>query len=98
MISNLPRSAMNVLLIFAVAISATAISTFAQAKKDQNTTHTSRWEWTDDDWRLRVAITGKAEFNEDYSDVRDVSEGGSVRIEEERAGQMRRIDFRRDVT
>ena len=94
--SRLSRTAIAFLFAVATAITAASAVTFAQEKKDQKTTSTSTWEWADDGWRMRVSVTGKAEFTEDYSDVREVSEGGSVRIEEERNGQMRRMDFRRD--
>ena len=92
------RASITFLFIFAVsaAMVGASISAAAQAKKDQSTS-TSKWEWTDDDWRMRVAVNGKAEFTEDYSDVRSVSEGGFVRIEEERGGETRRIEIRRDA-
>ena len=61
-----------------------------------DTKNTSRWEWTDDGWRRRVEIQGKAEFTEDYSDVIGVSEGGFVRLEEDHGGQSFRLEVRRD--
>ena len=60
------------------------------------TRSTTKWEWNDDGWRRRVAINGKAEFTEDYSDVSDVTAGSSVRIEEELGGNLRRLEVRRD--
>ncbi len=58
--------------------------------------HTTRWEWSDDGWRRRVEIQGKAEFTEDYSDVSGLSEGGLLRLEEDHNGQSYRLEVRRD--
>ena len=60
------------------------------------TRNTTRWEWNDDGWRRSVVINGKAEFNEDYSDVSGLTDGSSVRIEEELNGNLRRLEVRRD--
>ena len=78
------------------AILLTSSMALSQGKKEQ-TTSSTKWEWSDDSWKLSVAINGKAEFTDDYSDVRSVSEGGSVRIEEDRGGQTRRVEVRRDA-
>jgi hypothetical protein len=68
------------------------------AQKSKNQTHsTSRWEHSDDGQKRRLEIRGKAEFTDDYTDIKDVSEGGVVRVEEERDGQSRRYEVRRDV-
>lgn len=87
------------LFIFAMSgllvISTNLNRTHAQTVKSQ-TQHTTRWEWTDDGWRRRVEIRGKAEFNEDYSDINALSEGGSLRLEEDHDGEFRRLDVRRD--
>jgi len=56
-----------------------------------------RWENTDDHLRMRVEIEGKAEFTDDYTDVRDISEGGHFRVEEDRDGQSRRYEVRRSA-
>ena len=61
-----------------------------------DTKHTTKWEWSDDGWKRRVEIQGKAEFTEDYSDVRGLSEGGFVRLEEDLNGQSHRLEVRRD--
>lgn len=58
--------------------------------------NTTRWEWSDDGWRRRVEIQGKAEFNEDYSDVSGISEGGFLILEEDHNGQLQRLEVRRD--
>ena len=68
-----------------------------QTAKPETRSSTTKWEWNDDGWRRRVAINGKAEFTEDYSDVSGVTEGSSVRIEEELGGNLRRLEVRRDA-
>jgi hypothetical protein len=68
--------------------------TRAQKPKDE-TRSTTTWEQSDDGLKMRVEIRGKAEFTDDYTDIRDVSEGGFVRIEEDRNGQSRRYEVRR---
>lgn len=83
--------AMSGLLVLSTDLNQTQ----AQTVKTQ-TQNTTRWEWSDDGWRRRVEIRGKAEFNEDYSDVSALSEGGSLHIEEDHDGEFRRLDVRRD--
>ncbi len=90
-------------ILFALALGATLVlfakggSTFAQTSQEK-THSTSRWQWTDDGVKLRVEIEGKVEFTEDYTDVSSVSEGGYLRVEEDRNGQSRRLEVRRDAT
>jgi hypothetical protein len=60
------------------------------------TKNTTTWEWSDDGWRRRVEIQGKAEFTEDYSDISGLSEGGFMRLEENLNGQSHRLEVRRD--
>ena len=62
------------------------------------TKNTTRWEWSDDGWRRRVEIQGKAEFNEDYSDITSLSEDGFMRLEEDLNGQSQRLEVRRDAS
>jgi predicted hydrolase (HD superfamily) len=66
-------------------------------KRSDETRSTMRWEHSDDGLKFRVEIQGKAEFNEDYTDIRDVSDGGYVRIEEDRNVQSRRYEVRRNA-
>ena len=56
------------------------------------------WEWSDDGWKRRLEIQGKAEFTEDYSDVSSVTEGSVVRIEEDQHGQSRKLEVTRDAS
>lgn len=89
------------LVIFALAASASFVlflcpaQTRAQTVKTE-TQSTSKWEWTDDGWRRRVEIHGKAEFTEDYSDVSGLSAGSFLRLEEDHNGVSQRLEVRRD--
>lgn len=89
----------NSILLMAVTIGSLVVSVYpsvslAQTPKTE-TRSTSKWEWNDDGWRRRVEIHGKAEFNDDYSDVSSLSEAGLVRIEEDHRGESRRLEVRR---
>ncbi|HTG88010.1 MAG TPA: hypothetical protein VL907_13280 [Pyrinomonadaceae bacterium] len=68
----------------------------AQKKQDDTRTIVT-WEHNDDHVKRRLEIRGTVEFNDEYTDVKDVSEGGIVRIEEVLNGQSRRYEVRRDV-
>lgn len=96
---NIRLAASLLFFIFAVSgllvLSTKVNQTQAQTVKSQ-TQNTTRWEWSDDGWRRRVEIRGKADFNEDYSDVNALSDGGSLRLEEDHDGELRRLDVRRD--
>jgi len=64
--------------------------------KDESN-NTMRWEHSDNGERFRMEIRGKAEFTDDYTDIRSVSQNGYVRIEEDRNGQSRRYEIRPDA-
>ena len=78
-----------VLCLFAPALCATAQTT----RTDSHST----WVWEDNGWKKSVDIRGRAEFTDDYTDIKSVSEGGSVRIEETVGGTTRRLDVMRDA-
>ena len=78
----------------ALLISTPLTGVYAQKRSDD--TH-MRWEHTDDGLKRRLEVRGKVEFNEDYTDVIGVSEGGWVIIEEHRDSQSYRYEVRRDV-
>ena len=59
--------------------------------------NTSRWQQTDDDLKRMVEIKGRVEFTDDYTEVRDVTPGGYVKIEEERGGTSRRYEVRHQL-
>ena len=88
---------LSLLALSALLLSSKTTRTLAQTRRDDTRT-ISTWEHSDDGLRMRVEIRGKAEFTEDYADIRDISEGGYVRIEEDRNGQSRRYEVRRDAS
>lgn len=68
----------------------------AQKNETQSVT---RWEQSDTDigLRRRLETRGKLEFTDDYTDIKSVSEGGWVIIEEQRDRQSYRYEVRRDA-
>jgi hypothetical protein len=69
----------------------------AQKSRDENISIT-RWEHSDTDIGLkrRLEMRGKAEFNDDYTDIKDVSAGGWVIIEEHRDRESFRYEVQPD--
>jgi len=80
----------------AVFMTSSVQHSVAQKKPDDTRTIVT-WEHSDDHLKRRLEIRGTVEFNDEYTDVKDVSEGGIVRIEEVLNGQSRRYEVRRDV-
>src|ERR1041384_2921181 len=70
----------------ALLLSSPAPGFQAQKNRDENISIT-RWEHSDNGLKRRLEVRGKAEFTDDYTDVKDVSAGGWVIIEEHRDGQ-----------
>ena len=85
-----------VLLLAPIAALFMTSAGIAQKQKDE-TQSIMTWEHSDDGLKRRLEVRGKAEFNDDYTDIVDVSEGGVVRVEEVVNGQSRRYEVRRDV-
>ena len=68
------------------------------AQKKHDDSHTvMTWEHSDDGLKRRLEVRGKVEFTDDYADVKNVFEGGVLRIEEVTNGQSRRYEVRRDA-
>ena len=92
------RRSKTILFMLALAVASFGLlnrtGTRAQKPKDESRS-TTTWSHSDDGLKMRVEIRGKAEFTEEYTDIRDVSAGGFVRIEEDRDGQSRRYEVRR---
>ena len=85
------RSLIRKIVLLLAPIAAIFMTSSGLAQKKQGETRTAiTWEHSDDGLKRRLEIRGKAEFNDDYTDIKDVSEGGVVRIEEVRNGQSRR--------
>jgi len=85
----------TIVLLTAIAATTFVQSSTARAQKQETKERsTMTWEHSDNGERMRVVIEGKAEFNDDYTDIRDVSVGGYVRLEEDHDGQSRRYEVR----
>jgi hypothetical protein len=82
----------------ALLISSPLPALYAQQSRDE-TKNVSRWEYSDTDigLRRRIETRGTFEFNDDYTDVKNVSEGGWVVIEEHRDRQSFRYEVRHDA-
>jgi len=79
----------------ALLISSPLPGLHAQKSRDEKQ-NTTTWIIQDDGEKRRLEIRGKAEFNDDYTDIISVSEGGWVIVEEVHSGQSRRYEVRRD--
>jgi hypothetical protein len=55
----------------------------------------SVWSWnhTDNGDSLEMKVRGEVEFNDDYTEVKRISNGGSVEIRETRGGARRRLEI-----
>src|SRR4051794_4656662 len=86
----------NTKLTIFLALALVALSTTKTISHAQKVGERSimRWEHSDDGERFRLEIDGKAEFNDDYTDIRSISQGGYVRIEEDHKGTSRRFEIR----
>lgn len=92
------RSLIRKIVLLLAPLAAVFMTSPGLAQKKQDDTRTIiTWEHSDEGLKRRLEIRGKPEFTDDYTDVKDVSEGGVVRIEEVRNGQSRRYEVRRDV-
>jgi len=80
----------------ALLFSMPLIGIHAQKTRDETQT-TMRWEETDNGLKRRFETRGKPEFNDDYTDIKSVSDGGWVIIEEHRDRQSMRYEVRRDA-
>src|SRR5688572_10061316 len=84
---------------FALLIAAPVPRLEAQKTRDERQSVT-RWEHTDTEigLRRRFETRGKAEFTDDYTDIKNFSENGWATIEEHRGGQSYRYEVRHDAT
>jgi hypothetical protein len=64
---------------------------YAQKTPDDKTT----WIQQDGEQKRLLEIRGKAEFNDDYTDIKDITEGGWVIVEERTDRQWFRYEVRR---
>ena len=84
---------------FAILIAAPLPRLEAQKTRDE-TRSVTRWEHTDTEIGLkrRFETRGKAEFTDDYTDIKNVSENGWAIIEEHRDRQSYRYEVRHDAS
>jgi hypothetical protein len=88
--------------LFLLAFLLVTANVFAQ-RTSMRTEHSSgKDEWmmtTEENGRgLQVRLKGKAEFNDDYSDLKSLSPHGSLRVRDSRGAQARRIEIEADAT
>ena len=70
-----------------------------EAQKTRDETQTvMRWEHSDSGLRQRFETHGKAEFTDDYTDIKNVTENGWAIIEEDRDRQSYRYEVRHDAS
>lgn len=86
-----------VLASCAALLVSTPLVTLHAQKSREELRSTTRWEHSDDGLRRRFETRGKPEFNDDYTDVVSVTEGGWAIIEEQRSSQSFRYEVRRDA-
>src|SRR5262245_8208443 len=91
------------LIVFALLLSGAASLAYAQQtrKSEHISVHNDENTWEmnrrDDNQELRIRIKGKAEFTDDYSDIKALSPNGSLRVEETRGAITRRFEIETDA-
>src|SRR5436190_23055772 len=97
------KDKLNLLIVYALLLGVAPTFVYAQqTRKSEHISVNSNDEtWTmnrrDGDNELRVRIKGKAEFTDDYSDLKTLSPNGSFRLEETRGGVNRRFEIETDA-
>jgi hypothetical protein len=100
MIIKLAKSSLQVvsLALLATLLQGTVGQVAASAQSTSVNQHskdgTSTWTWShsDNGIRTKVRINGKVEFNEDYTQITSISNGGSISIQEDRNGVTRKFE------
>src|SRR5262249_11741513 len=98
------KDKLNLLIVFALLLGGAAALAYAQQtrKSEHISVHTDDSTWVmnrrDDDQDLRIRIKGKAEFTDDYSDIKALSPNGSLRVEETRGAITRRFEIETDAS
>ena len=88
--NRLNKLALFVLLIISACATLAAAQNVRSVNEDK---HEWTWQWRHNNVSLELKLRGKAEFNDDYTDVVSISPGGSLRIKDERGGKTRRIEI-----
>jgi hypothetical protein len=85
----------KITLLLTVLVSGAAV--LGLAEQTSRTIETTEHEWTmnhsDKGQEFNLRIKGKPEFTEDYSDLKALSTGGSVTIEEKTASMTRKLEI-----
>jgi hypothetical protein len=102
-VSMIIKLAKSSLRVFSLALLATLLqgnagqiiassqsTSISQNSKDGTSTWT--WSHSDKGLRTKVRINGKVEFNDDYTQITSISNGGSISLEEERNGTTRKYE------
>lgn len=89
---------LSILLTFILSTFAVSAAFAGSPQKKTSELSTSRnnnhWTWThrDNDSRREVNIRGTVEFTDNYRDIKSISEGGSVRVIDERGAMSRKFE------
>lgn len=93
----------TLVLVFACAVSQATVSPAAaktgSAALQQNRNSISQrgnvWVWNRDEngHSLEMTVRGDVEFNDDYTEVKRIADGGSLEIRETRGGVRRRLEI-----
>lgn len=97
----------NKLAAISLSLSIICALTFAitaQTKSSSKSERTSvnqennTWNWHHNDSTvdLHVTIRGKVEFADDYTDIKSISDGGDVRVKDDRGGAVRKFEASAD--
>lgn len=82
-----------------VAIGRVSPSVQNVSVEQSSNSHTSNWTWnhSENGVRVKVHINGKVEFNDDYTDILSITDGGSISILDERGGVTRKFEAARQT-
>ncbi len=97
------KLSMTLLVLLASALAAPAFASALQSRESSRkehtvSTHNENWTWRhrENDITFEVTIRGRVEFNDDYSDIQTIPEGGSIRIVDERRGANKWFEAKND--
>lgn len=94
---SLKARILSLLAAFAALLIASPLPGLHAQKSRDETQNVTTWEHSDNGHKRRFEMRGKAEFTDDYTDIKNVSEGGWVIIEERRDRESMRYEVRRGV-
>ena len=94
------RNKFATILLTVSLVCALTIANAAQTKSSSRSERTSvtqensNWNWhhNDSSVDLHVTIRGRVEFADDYSDITSISDGGDIRVKDDRGGVIRKFE------